>query len=139
MLQLVQCSLQTHSPSAPWMCLLATAQTAKPKTKCESTRQSLPAEEIQLWKKPAAEMRQIQLEHLWETAKTLPLFHHGQDDIHSFTISPHLKERDLFSHKEDESQRHPNLAFVVLCVCVRNTKILYRCDNKKDKPSGNSP
>lgn len=46
-------------------------------------------------------MRQIQLEDLWETMKIIPLFHHKQNDIHSITIPSHLKERDLFSHKED--------------------------------------
>lgn len=59
-------------------------------------------------------MRQIQLEHLWETMKTIPFFPHKQDDIHSLAIHPHLKERDLFSHKEDKNQRDPSLAFADL-------------------------
>lgn len=85
---------------------------------------------MQLWNELAEEMRQIQLEHLWETMKTIPLFHHRQDDIHSITIPPCLKERDLFYHKDDKNQRYPNLAFADLFFpLMRNTQILYHCDN----------
>lgn len=66
---------------------------------------------MQLWNELAEEMRQIQLEHLWETMKTIPLFHHKQDDIHSITIPPHPKEREHFNHKEDKNQRYPKLTF----------------------------
>lgn len=59
--------------------------------KCKSQRQSLL--EMQLWNKLAEEMREIQLEHLWDTMKNV--FHHKQDDVHSITIPSHLR-REIF-------------------------------------------
>lgn len=70
-----------------------TAQITKSRTKSAKARDKLCWLETQLWNKLAEEMRQIQLEHLWDTMKNV--FHHKQDDIHSITIPSHLR-RELF-------------------------------------------
>lgn len=130
---------------AGWMVLLLhdSADHKIHNKKCKSQRQSFLAEEVQLWNELAEEMRQIQLEHLWETMKTIPLLHHKRDDIHSITSPPHVKKGDLFNPKEDKNQSYPNLAFadtqpLLFFSRMRNSQILYLCDNQKDKLSGSS-
>lgn len=83
--------LQTSSPSVHWLdsctyIFSVTVQITKSGSKSAKARLKM-----QLWNELAEEMRQIQLEHLWETMRTITLFHHKQDDIHNFTIPPHLK------------------------------------------------
>lgn len=85
-----------------------TAQITKSRTKSAKARDKLCWLEMQLWKKLAEEMRQIQLEHLWDTMKNV--FHRKQDDIHSITIPSHLRRERFLTIKKMRT----NLAFADL-------------------------
>lgn len=76
-----------------------------PEQKVQKARDKVSWLEMQLWNKLAEEMRQIQLEHLWDTMKNV--FHHKQDDVHSITISAHLRREIFFTIKKDKNQRDP--------------------------------